>query len=179
LLALAATTPGGVNAGDLIHSVDRVRRVAAEGGSLADAADALDADSEAASEVESLSLEPGRTDVIRLMNLHKAKGLEAAVVFLADPAGGVNSHVDVHIERTDLKTHGWLRIVRKNKDSYGEKLLGEPADWAVHESTELPYLSAEEDRLLYVAATRARETVVISRSTKRIRSSLGVHLMIS
>ncbi len=170
-LALASTTPGGVNAGDLIHVVDRVRRVVAEGGSLADAADALEADSEAASEVESLSLEPGRTDVVRLMNLHKAKGLEAAVVFLADPAGAVNSHVDVHIERTDLMARGWLKIARRNKDSYGEKLLGEPADWAVHESTELPYLSAEEDRLLYVAATRARETLVISRSTKKLRSS--------
>ncbi len=170
-LALAATTPGGVNAGDLIHAVDRVRRVVAEGGSLADAADALEADSEAASEVESLSLEPGRTDVVRLMNLHKAKGLEAAVVFLADPAGGVHSHVDVQIERTDLMAHGWLRIVRRTKGSYGETLLGEPADWALHESAELPYLQAEEDRLLYVAATRARETLVISRSAKRLRSS--------
>jgi ATP-dependent helicase/nuclease subunit A len=122
-LALAATTPGGVNAGDLIHAVDRVRRLVAEGGSLADAADALLADSEAASEVGSLSLEPGRTDVVRLMNLHKAKGLEAAVVFLADPAGGVHSHVDVQIERTDLKARGWLRIVRRTKGSYGETLL--------------------------------------------------------
>ena len=32
-----------------------------------------------------MPLEPGRTDVVRLMNLHKAKGLEAPVVFLADP----------------------------------------------------------------------------------------------
>ena len=89
-LALAATTPGGVEAGDLLHAVDRVRQVVEEGGSLADAADALEADSEATNEVESLPLEPGRSDVVRVMNLHKAKGLEAAVVFLADPCGGVN-----------------------------------------------------------------------------------------
>ena len=74
-----------------------------EGGSLADAADALEADSEATNEVESLPLEPGRTDVVRLMNLHKAKGLEANVVFLADPAGGLTPRVDVHIERTELE----------------------------------------------------------------------------
>ena len=43
-------------------------------------------DREASSEVESLPLEPGSSDVVRVMNLHKAKGLEAAVVFLADPA---------------------------------------------------------------------------------------------
>ena len=90
----AAWTPG-----DVVHAVDRVRQVVETGGSLADAADALEADREATSEVESLPLEPGRTDVVRLMNLHKAKGLEANVVFLADPAGGVKARVDVHIER--------------------------------------------------------------------------------
>ncbi len=89
-LALAATTPGGVEAGDLLHAVDRVRQEFEDGGNLADAADALVADSEASNEVESLPLEPGRSDVVRLMNLHKAKGLEADVVFLADPCGGVN-----------------------------------------------------------------------------------------
>ena len=98
-LALAATTPGGVEAGDLLHAVDRVRQVLEDGGSLADAADALAADSEASNEVESLPLEPGRTDVVRLMNLHKAKGLEADVVFLADPCGGMKPRVDVHIKR--------------------------------------------------------------------------------
>ena len=72
----------------MVHAVDRVRQVVEDGGSLADAADALEDDGEATSEVESLPLEPGRTDVVRLMNLHKAKGLEANVVFLADPCGG-------------------------------------------------------------------------------------------
>ena len=113
-LALAATTPGGVDAGDVLHAVDRVRQVVETGGSLADAADALEADREATSEVESLPLEPGRADVVRLMNLHKAKGLEANVVFLADPAGGVKPRVDVHIERDGLQARGWLKIVRKS-----------------------------------------------------------------
>ena len=162
-LALAGTTPGGVDAGDLLHAVDRVRQVFETGGSLADAADALEADREASSEVESLPLEPGRTDVVRLMNLHKAKGLEANVVFLADPAGGVRARADVHIERHGLQARGWLKIVRNNDTSWGETLLGQHADWDVHEQAELPYLQAEEDRLLYVAATRAREMLVVSR----------------
>src|ERR1019366_21371 len=145
-LALAGTTPGGVDAGDVLHAVDRVRQVVETGGSLADAADALEADREATSEVESLPLDPGRTDVVRLMNLHKAKDLEADVVFLADPAGGLLTRVDAHIERTDLKARGWMKIVRKNENSFGGKLLGEPANWAGHEVAELPYLQAEEDR---------------------------------
>jgi ATP-dependent helicase/nuclease subunit A len=162
-LALAATTPGGVDAGDLLHAVDRVRQVVEEGGSLSDAADALEADSEPANEVESLTLQPGRTDVVRLMNLHKAKGLEADVVFLTDPLGGFSPRVDVHIERADLKARGWLRIVRKSEYSYAQRVLGVHVDWPAHEAAELPYLEAEEDRLLYVAATRPREMLVVSR----------------
>jgi len=164
-LALAATTPGGVEAGDVVHAVDRVRQVVEDGGSLADAADALEADREATNEVESLPLEPGRTDVVRVMNLHKAKGLEADVVFLADPNGGFGPRVDVHIERRELKAQGWFQVVRKSEGSYASKLLGEHADWAAHKIAELPYLQAEEDRLLYVAATRARELLVVSRYT--------------
>ena len=162
-LALAATTPGGVEAGDVVHAVDRVRQVVETGGSLADAADALEADHEATSEVESLPLEPGRSDVVRLMNLHKAKGLEAKVVFLADPMGSAKRRVDVHIERAGLTAQGWLKVVRKSETSFAEPLLGEHADWGTHEAAELPYLDAEEDRLLYVAATRARELLVVSR----------------
>ncbi|MBA2305388.1 MAG: UvrD-helicase domain-containing protein [Acidobacteria bacterium] len=161
-LALAATTPGGVEAGDLLHAVDRVRQVVEDGGSLADAADALEADSEASNEVESLPLEPGRTDVVRLMNLHKAKGLEADVVFLADPCGGMKPRVDVHIERSGLKAHGWFKVAIKFEKG-GEKVLGEHADWAAHEAAELPYLGAEQSRLFYVAATRARQLLIVSR----------------
>jgi ATP-dependent helicase/nuclease subunit A len=174
-LAMAATAAGGADAGDVLHTVDRVRQVMEGGGSLADAADSLEDDREAINEVESLPLEPGRTDVVRLMNLHKAKGLEAAVVFLADPSGGVTPRVDVHIERTGLKPCGWFKVVRKTQDSYVEQPLAEHADWPAHERAELPYLQAEEDRLMYVAATRAREMLVISRGTgNQKRQAWGV-----
>ena len=105
------------------------------------------------------------------MNLHKAKGLEANVVFLADPAGGLTTRVDVHIERIDLKPRGWLKIVSKSEGSFTSKLLGEHVDWPAYEAAERPYLEAEEDRLLYVAATRAREMLIISRSTESLRAS--------
>ena len=170
-LALAATTPGGVEAGDVIHAVDRVRQVVEEGNSLAEAADALEEDAEERNEVESLPLEPGRADVVRVMNLHKAKGLEANVVFLADPAGGFAPRVDVHIQRTDQKPHGWFQVTRRNEDKpWMSTVLGEHADWEAHKAAELPYLEAEQDRLLYVAATRAREMLVVSRTTANIRS---------
>src|SRR5262249_7998960 len=109
-LALAATSPDGVDAGDLLHAVDRVRSVVEDGLSLVDAAAALDEDAEESSEVESLPLEPGRGDVVRLMNLHKSKGLEAAVVFLADPSGGVRPWVDVRIIRDGHDAKGYCLI---------------------------------------------------------------------
>ena len=170
-LALAGTTPGGVDAGDLVHAVDRVRQVVETGGGLDDAADALEADRDANSEVESLPLESGRTNVVRLMNLHKAKGLEANVVFLADPLGGVKARVDVHIARSDLNPRGWLKLVRRSETSYAETVLGEHADWDAHEAAELRYLQAEEDRLLYVAATRARQLLVVSRFTGKANNA--------
>ena len=157
-LALAATTPGGVEAGDLLHAVDRVRQVVEEGGSLADAADALEADSEFTNEVESLPLEPGRTDVVRLMNLHKAKGLEADVVFLADPCGGFKPRVDVHIERKGDKALG---LVQGREEVGGLRTRrSSSASTRTGNSTRPPrsrISQAEQTRLLYVAATRARQ----------------------
>jgi ATP-dependent helicase/nuclease subunit A len=162
-LALAATTPGGAAAGDLVHAVDRVRRVVEDGGTLADAADALEDDADESNEVESLPLEPGRADVVRVMNLHKAKGLEAHTVFLADPTGGYGPRVDEHIERDGTVSRGWFKLTGRPSASGYSRPLGEHPDWDAHERAEVPYQQAEEERLLYVAATRARERLVISR----------------
>jgi ATP-dependent helicase/nuclease subunit A len=170
-LALAATSPGGVEAGDLLHAIDRVRQVVADGQTLADAARALEEDLEASSEVESLPLEPGRRDVVRLMNLHKAKGLEAPVVFLADPCNGFEPRVDVRIIRNGAAARGYFRMTCKY--GQGKRLIGEPAGWAGYEADERAYLEAEETRLRYVAATRARDTLVIGRWTGGRSSAWG------
>jgi ATP-dependent helicase/nuclease subunit A len=163
-LALAATSPGGVEAGDLFHAVDRVRSVVEDGLSLIDAAAALEDDAEESSEVESLPLEPGRGDVVRLMNLHKAKGLEAPVVFLADPCGGVGRWADVRIIRDGMSARGYFQLTREFGRS--KKVVAEPAGWADYEAEELRYLEAEESRLLYVAATRARDALIIGQWAK-------------
>jgi hypothetical protein len=71
---------------------------------------ALEDDAEESSEVESLPLEPGRGDVVRLMNLHKAKWLEASVAFLADPCGGVGRWADVRIIRDGASARGYSAV---------------------------------------------------------------------
>jgi len=164
-LALAATTTGGVEAGDLLHAVDRVRAAVESGFTLAEAAEALQDAAQESSEVESWPLEPGRQDVVRLMNLHKAKGLEAEVVFLADPKGGYTPDPDVRIVRTTGAALGFLPIV-KATEGHSRPILALPPDWPTHAAEEQKYLDAEEDRLLYVAATRAKDVLVVGRATK-------------
>ena len=167
-LALAATSHGGVEAGDLLHAIDRIRACVENGFTLADAANALatwsglDDDPEESTEVDSLPLEPGRRDVVRLMNLHKAKGLEAKVVFLADPLGGFDPRVDVRIVREGPTPQGFFQIVAESENFF-RRIIAEPADWAAHEAAEKAYLTAEVDRLLYVAATRAKDMLVVGR----------------
>ena len=162
-LALAATTPGAAEAGDLVHAVDRVRRVIEIGGTLAEAAADLVRDIDE-SEAESLPLEPGRTDVVRVMNLHKVKGLEARVVFLADPCGGWTKEADIRIVRDGDRALGYMPITRGW--GWSSQPLGLPANWDDHAATEAVFLDKEEDRLRYVAATRARQLLVISRWEK-------------
>ena len=171
-LALAATgTPGGADAGDLLHAVDRVRQIAEDGGTLAEAAAALTREIEG-SDVESLPLEPGRSDVVRVMNLHKAKGLEAPVVFLADPGtSGGSRGVDLRIERDGDRAVGFLRFVRRR--NFAETILGEPDGWADRAAVERQFLDCEEDRLRYVAATRAMYLLVVSRWEKATAKKPG------
>jgi len=158
---LAAASPRGAEVGDLLHAIDRIRRVAEQGGSLASAVTALDLDAQS-SEVESVSLEPGRSGVVRLMNLHKAKGLEAPVVLLADPCGGVKARADIRIRREGNKAVGYFQI-GKQKGDWGWELLGQPADWSRLEAEELAFIEAEEKRLLYTASTRACDLLVVGR----------------
>jgi ATP-dependent helicase/nuclease subunit A len=167
LLAVSAATPGGARAGDLLQAIDRVRQIAECGGGLAEAADALAEDAREATDVEALPLEPGRRDVVRLMNLHKAKGLEATVVFLADPCHGRAFGPEIRIVRGQAAPEGWLPIVRKAEESFAaDRVLAAPMDWPGHAQVERRYLDAEEDRLLYVATTRARDLMVVGRSSK-------------
>ncbi len=164
-LALAATTPGGVDAGDLLHAVDRVRQVVEDGGSLADAADALEADREA--------IERGRVAPARAWPHGRRPADEPAQGQGARGRRRVSGRPVRRLQaagrrahRADGRTGARLvqgraeegRIVRAGSSARRACGLGQRT-----RPTELPYLEAEEDRLLYVAATRAREVLVVSR----------------
>jgi ATP-dependent helicase/nuclease subunit A len=105
------------------------------------------------------------------MNLHKVKGLEAPVVFLADPSGASEHDVELHVDRSGDRVTGFLAVYGK-PDSFGRaSLLAHPPDWETLAGREARFLEAEENRLLYVAATRARDQLIVSLREKRVESN--------
>ncbi len=109
---------------------------------------------------EEINIAPWENDYVRIMNLHKAKGLEAPVVFLANPAKNISHTPMVHICRTDGSPRGYF-VIEKVR-GYAREVIGQPPDWDTYCETERQYQDAEENRLLYVAATRARDLLVVS-----------------
>ncbi|MCL5289445.1 MAG: PD-(D/E)XK nuclease family protein [Firmicutes bacterium] len=109
---------------------------------------------------EEINIAPWEDDSVRLMNLHKAKGLEAPVVFLANPGKKVSRPPDRHINRAGDTPRGYFVI--KKESGYTTEIIGQPLEWEKYSEEEMKYLSAEEIRLLYVAATRARNLLVVS-----------------
>ena len=140
------------------------------GGGLADAADALTEVEQQSNETEALPLESGRRNVVRLMNLHKAKGLEAPVVILADPRHVYEFPISLRVERKGSVATGHLRLVRKNPNGPGGTTLAQPAGWEALEAEEEKYVAAERLRLLYVAGTRAKDLLIVSRSANAGRN---------
>ena len=114
-------------------------------------------------EIESMSLLVSKKNVVRLMNLHKAKGLEAPVVILADPMGETRYfEPQYHISRTrDKKAKGYFSIVRPTSN-YSSEILGIPPDWSSKLEEEKKYGEAERRRLDYVAVTRAKNILAVS-----------------
>ena len=112
-------------------------------------------------DVEEMSVEPGKENVVRIMNLHKAKGLEATVVFLADPLKQVSHDPSLHIARMEDRAVGYF-VASHQKGEFQRETVGLPPDWQEHERLEQAYQQAEEERLLYVATTRAKQLLVVS-----------------
>ncbi|MDP2959510.1 MAG: UvrD-helicase domain-containing protein [Longimicrobiales bacterium] len=173
LLPLAAAGDlGSLRAGALVFALDAVRGAALAGdASLPGALDALRAALDARE--SEAPLEPGRSDVVRLMNLHQAKGLEAPVVVLADPSRSARRPREMHVERLDDGSAvGYLRVAEKRSEQWASaRLLARPSEWPGKEAAEARFEAAEEVRLLYVAATRARDELVVSRWPAKAKMS--------
>ena len=113
--------------------------------------------------VEEMTLQAGQSGVVRLMNLHQAKGLQARVVCLADPCdtSAGRHEVAFHVSRTGSQPFLSMRVTRP-RGPHAVEVIGEPAGWEEDAREEESFLGAEELRLLYVAATRACDLLVVS-----------------
>jgi ATP-dependent exoDNAse (exonuclease V) beta subunit len=135
---------------NVLHVAQLAREYEASGGlSFRGFVDELAAAAETAVAGEAPILEEGG-DGVRIMTVHKAKGLEFPVVVLADitcklSRADAGRWLDPAGHRCALRLGGWS-----------------PIDLLLHGAEEAARDQAEAHRLAYVAATRARDLLVVS-----------------
>ncbi|TVY08360.1 UvrD-helicase domain-containing protein [Paenibacillus cremeus] len=119
-----------------------------------------------AESMEATSIFAGRADAVRIMNLHKAKGLEAPIVMLACPCGEKDHNATEHIDRMVEPPIGYFTI-SKPKGEYHTEIIAQPVGWGAISEKEREYMNAEQERLLYVATTRAKQLLIVSQYPSR------------
>lgn len=107
---------------------------------------------------------------MRLMTVHKSKGLEFPVVWIVDATYGGGRDRDIVAIHAD---HG-IAINVKAEGSPVEDEPPSPAFFEMIKRIEEQMDEAEKKRLLYVAATRARDHLIISGATGKSKL-LGNH----
>ncbi|MEI6914409.1 MAG: UvrD-helicase domain-containing protein, partial [Armatimonadota bacterium] len=151
---------GDTRAGNLYKAMALAREQEAEGKCLSDIVGELARLMEDR-KTEALSVSALSGGAVRIMNLHKAKGLEAPIVFLADPVPSQSKDPRVHIDRSGPSKKAYFTLGPIG--SYNKQIVkAQPPGWDELAAREQSYLDAEEQRLLYVAATRAREALIVS-----------------
>ena len=148
-VGFALRTGGEQALANVLHIAELARQYEMSGGiSFRGFVEELQVAAETAQASEAPILEEG-SDGVRMMTVHKAKGLEFPVVVLADltcrlsrPDAG--RWIDPDGNVCALKLGGWA-----------------PIDLLLHGSEEAERDRAEGQRLAYVAATRARDLLVV------------------
>jgi ATP-dependent helicase/nuclease subunit A len=94
---------------------------------------------------------PGDPDTVRILSIHKAKGLEAPIVLLYDQAANLVTRADV------------IPLWEEKKVAVGFLEGFRPPGWKELADRDKARAWAEGRRLLYVACTRARDLLVVPR----------------
>ncbi len=160
---LAATTihrDGNILAGGFLKALEWLRSHSWDFDSATDMITYLD-NLLSNSEAEGCGAMSQSESVVRIMNLHKVKGLEAPVVFLANTFGSYPHTPWCHVDRSQSQAEGYLWITKPH-GKYQHRPVAIPSDWEQYQAEEARFLRAEELRLLYVACTRAESQLVIA-----------------
>ena len=160
IASAAAGSEGNVTAGGLLKAIEWLRQHSFDFDSASDLISFLEELLEV-DETEGCTALPPDANVVRVMNLHKAKGLEAPIVFLADTTMKYVHPVLCHIDRSGSEAVGYMGITAEN-GKWATKDVATPENWQGFQEEEQRYLNAEADRLLYVAATRAACAMIVS-----------------
>lgn len=106
-------------------------------------------------------------DAVHIANLHKVKGLEAPIVILAK-AGSASTSPTIRIEHKEdenrnTKVNGYIISISDKNSDYDFALpVIETNANKEKADEEKQSLKKENDRLVYVAATRARNVLIVS-----------------
>jgi len=101
---------------------------------------------------------------VHLANLHKVKGLEAPVVILAHP-NGRDREPSFRMVRDGTNNKGYLFNVKKKLGKISFKIINTDIYEDTYKKDEQESGDVESLRLQYVAATRAKNVLIISNQT--------------
>ena len=107
-------------------------------------------------------------DVVRIMSIHKSKGLESPIVILANANKNMN---EKDINQNPVLLHQDLGIGMKYIDYNTQIKYDTLTRKAISQALKLEQIS-EEMRVLYVALTRAKEKLIITGVSKDIEKGL-------
>ena len=165
---LALSRPGGhIQSGSMLKAFELLRSMQSDFHSLEDLTIALETLIDRQTEVDGIPVRPYDKPGVRVMNLHKVKGLQAPVVFLAGSTPLKEHPVKIHVDRSGNRVNGYLTISESLGKNRHASTLAQPVNWHTLEKEERRFEQAEKNRLLYVAATRAGTQVVV---TQRLTS---------
>lgn len=165
----ALSKPGGhIQSGSMLKAFELLRSMQSEFHSLEDLTTALKTLIDRHTEVDGIPVRPYDEPGVRVMNLHKVKGLQAPVVFLTGSTPVKEHPVKIHVDRSGDRVNGYLVISESSAQNRHAPVLAQPVNWHTLEEEERRFEQAEKNRLLYVAATRAGTQIVVTqRSTSR------------
>ncbi len=109
---------------------------------------------------------PPQRSGVRIMNLHQVKGLEAKTVFLADPTGKYEHEPDLHVDRSTDQTAGYCPVSQPGAFPRQKTILAQPMKWNEYLVEEAQFQNTEQLRLFYVAATRAKNRLIVTQRKK-------------
>ncbi|MGL6174421.1 MAG: 3'-5' exonuclease, partial [Cellulosilyticaceae bacterium] len=117
--------------------------------------------------IEQAKLVGANENLVRIMSIHKSKGLEFPIVFLSETAKKFNNQ-DI---KNTLILHNELGFGPKHLD-YENEIIFETMPFLAIKNKIIAENLSEEMRILYVALTRAKEKLVITGTVKNLEKQI-------